>query len=88
MTALLIVGAVLFALLAIRAVRAGNRGATFGYVVAAVGLGWWFFGFGIVPSEFVGFAPHLTTLLVLSLAHQKIRPPMGIGVPYRRSEAT
>ncbi len=88
MTALLIVGSVLFALLAIRAVRAGNRGATFGYVVAAVGLGWWFLGFGIVPSEFVGFAPHLTTLLVLSLAHQKIRPPMGIGVPYRRSEAT
>ena len=50
--------------------------------------GRWFLGFGIVPSEFVGFAPHLTTLLVLSLAHQKIRPPQGIGVPYRRSEAT
>lgn len=88
MAALLIVGAVLFAFLAIRAVRVRNRGATFGYAIAAVGLGWWFLGFGIVPSEFVGFAPHLTTLLVLSLAHQKIRPPQGIGVPYRRSEAT
>ena len=88
MTALLIVGAVVFAFLAIRAVRAGNRGATFSYAIAAVGLGWWFLGFGVVPSEFVGFAPHLTTLLVLSLAHQKIRPPQGIGVPYRRSEAT
>ena len=88
MTALLIVGAVLFAFLAIRAARARNRGATFSYTIAAVGLGWWFLGFGIVPSEFVGFAPHLTTLLVLSLAQQRIRPPQGIGVPYRRSEAT
>lgn len=88
MTALLIVGAVVFAFLAIRAVRARNRGATVGYAIAAVGLGWWFLGFGVVPSEFVGFAPHLTTLLVLSLAHQRIRPPQGIGVPYRRSEAT
>ncbi len=88
MTALLIVGSLMFAFLAIRAYRTGNRGATFGYAVAAVGLGWWFLGLGIVPSEFVGFAPHLTTLLVLSLAHQKIRPPQGIGVPYRRSEAT
>ena len=61
--------------------------ATFAYAIAAVGLGWWFLGFGVVPSEFVGFAPHLTTLLVLSLAHQRIRPPQGIGVPYRRSEA-
>ena len=88
MTALLIVGSLMFAFLAIRAYRTGNRGATFGYAVAAVGLGWWFLGLGVVPSEFVGFAPHLTTLLVLSLAHQKIRPPQGIGVPYRRSEAT
>ena len=47
-----------------------------------------FLRFGIVPSEFVGFAPHLTTLLVLSSADQKIRPPQRIGVPYRRSEAT
>ncbi len=87
MTALLIVGAVVFAFLAIRAIRARNTGTTIGYLIAAVGLGWWFLGFGVVPSEFVGFAPHLTTLLVLSLAHQRIRPPQGIGAPYRRSEA-
>ena len=87
MTALLIVGAVVFTFLTVRAIRARNRGATFAYAIAAVGLGWWFLGFGVVPSEFVGFAPHLTTLLVLSLAHQRIRPPQGIGVPYRRSEA-
>ena len=88
MTALLIVGAVAFAFLAYRAIRTGHRGETIGYLIAGLGLAWWFLDFGVVPSEFVGFAPHLTTLLVLSLAYQKIRPPQGIGVPYRRSEAT
>jgi general nucleoside transport system permease protein len=39
-----------------------------------------------VPSQFVFFTPHLTTLLVLSLAAQRLRPPRWIGQPYRRGQ--
>ena len=44
----------------------------------------WFLLTDTVPDEFVGFAPHLTTLLVLSLAAQRLRPPAADGRPYRR----
>jgi general nucleoside transport system permease protein len=47
----------------------------------------WFLASDTVPDEFVGFAPHLTTLLVLSLAAQRLRPPAADGRPYRRGEA-
>ncbi len=40
-----------------------------------------------VPSEFTSVAPHITTLLVLSLAAQRLRPPAADGVPYRRGQA-
>ena len=46
----------------------------------------WFLVTDTVPDEFVGFAPHLTTLLVLSLAAQRLRPPAADGKPYRRGE--
>jgi simple sugar transport system permease protein len=37
-----------------------------------------------VPVPFVQFAPHLTTLVVLALAAQRLRPPAADGIPYRR----
>ena len=40
-----------------------------------------------VPAEFTSLTPYLTTLLVLSLASQRLRPPAGIGGRYRRGEA-
>lgn len=40
-----------------------------------------------VPQEFTSFAPHLTTLLVLSLAAQRLRMPAADGQPYRRGGA-
>ena len=46
----------------------------------------WFLTTDTVPDDFVGFAPHLTTLLVLSLAAQRLRPPAADGKPYRRGE--
>jgi len=47
----------------------------------------WYLATDTVPDEFVGFAPHLTTLLVLALAAQRLRPPAADGKPYRRGEA-
>lgn len=38
-----------------------------------------------VPVPFVQFTPHVTTLVVLALAAQRLRPPAADGVPYRRS---
>ncbi|GAA4211112.1 ABC transporter permease [Streptosporangium oxazolinicum] len=39
-----------------------------------------------IPSEFTSVTPHITTLLVLSLAAQRLRAPAAIGAPYRRGQ--
>lgn len=41
-----------------------------------------------VPEQFTSFTPHLTTLLVLSLASQRLRMPAADGIPYRRGQGT
>jgi simple sugar transport system permease protein len=56
-------------------------------VLAGVIL-FWFLSTDTMPREFVFFLPHITTLLVLSLAAQRLRPPAADGVRYRRGEAT
>jgi simple sugar transport system permease protein len=40
-----------------------------------------------LPPGIVSFTPHLTTLLVLSLASQRLRPPQADGLVYRRGES-
>ncbi|CAN5348787.1 ABC transporter permease [soil metagenome] len=55
-------------------------------VFSAVFL-WWWVVTDTVPREFVFFLPHITTLLVLSLASQRLRPPAADGVPYRKGRA-
>jgi general nucleoside transport system permease protein len=66
--------------------RGRRLGGVISLGVAALVL-LWFLASDTVPDEFVGFAPHLTTLLVLSLAAQRLRPPAADGRPYRRGEA-
>ena len=39
-----------------------------------------------LPPGLVSFTPHLTTLLVLSLASQRLRMPKADGLVYRRGE--
>ena len=39
-----------------------------------------------LPTGIVSFTPHLTTLLVLSLASQRLRMPKADGLVYRRGE--
>ena len=56
-------------------------------LVVAVAALIWYLSSDTVPDEFVGFAPHITTLLVLALAAQRLRPPAADGKPYRRGEA-
>jgi len=58
-----------------------------GMIVLAGLILWWFAATDTVPREFVFFLPHITTLLVLSLAAQRLRPPAADGVPYRRGQS-
>ncbi|MEV4676722.1 MULTISPECIES: ABC transporter permease [Actinomadura] len=69
-----------------REVRNAYLGAVLS-LVAAAGLLVWFLMSEIVPGELVSFTPHLTTLLVLALASQRLRMPAANGVRYRRGEA-
>src|SRR4051812_38468381 len=41
----------------------------------------------VLPPGIVSFTPHLTTLLVLSLASQRLRMPKADGLVYRRGES-
>ncbi|MEP6463000.1 MAG: ABC transporter permease [Frankiaceae bacterium] len=84
--ALLLFTALLLALLAVRsAVRRAIRSAVFS-AVAAAAFAIWFFGSDAVPPEFVSFTPHIVTLLVLSLAAQRLRMPAADGQPYRKGQ--
>lgn len=40
-----------------------------------------------VAGQFVQILPHVTTLLVLGFASQRLRPPRAAGLPYRKGEA-
>ena len=48
----------------------------------------WYATVDSVPSQLVGFTPHLVTLLVLAVASQRLRPPAADGQPYRRGQQT
>jgi simple sugar transport system permease protein len=86
--ALLLFLAIVLALIAVRAVVRRRM------LTTAIGAGFavlffaWYFGSDTVPGEFVTFTPHLTTLLVLAIASQRLRPPMWDGLPYRKGMAT
>jgi simple sugar transport system permease protein len=54
-------------------------------VAAGAVFAWWALT-DQYPTEFVAFTPHLTTLLVLGFASQRLRPPAADGVVYRRGQ--
>jgi simple sugar transport system permease protein len=84
--ALLLLVAVLLAVVAVqqalrrRILVAGISGVFAG--VALVG----YVAIDRLPEVIVFFTPHLITLLVLSLASQRLRPPKADGLVYRRGE--
>ena len=59
-------------------------------VVGALGVAGafalWYSVVDSVPSQLVGFTPHLVTLVVLAAASQRLRPPAADGLPYRRGQ--
>jgi simple sugar transport system permease protein len=76
-------------LLAALAVYQGMKRRFLQAVIAAVFAVAALVGFIVIdelPPGIVFFTPHLTTLLVLSLASQRLRPPKADGLVYRRGE--
>jgi ABC-type uncharacterized transport system permease subunit len=84
--ALLLLVAVLLAGVAVwQAVRGRIVQAVIAVAFAAASLAG-FLAIDRLPPGIVFFTPHLTTLLVLSLASQRLRMPKADGVVYRRGE--
>jgi simple sugar transport system permease protein len=52
--------------------------------VIAVGLLAWYFLTNELPREIVTYSPHITTLLVLAFAAQRLRMPAADGLRYRK----
>lgn len=84
---LLFVGAVLVVLGGWYAWRRRPLGAGVGLVVGALVLAWYAVT-DTVPREFIFITPYVATLLVLTVASQRLRPPAADGVPYRRGQQT
>ncbi|MGZ4597143.1 MAG: ABC transporter permease [Actinomycetes bacterium] len=85
--ALLLLIAILLLFFAVYSwVRHGSRGVAVTSIGIASAAVIWYSLTDTVPQEFVLFAPHITTLLVLALASQRLRPPAADGQPYRRGQ--
>ena len=84
--ALLLLVAVLLAGVAVwQAVHRRVVRATIAAAVAAAAL-IGYLTIDVLPPGIVSFTPHITTLLVLSLATQRLRMPKADGLVYRRGE--
>jgi simple sugar transport system permease protein len=84
--ALLLLVAVLLAVLAVRQILRHQilAGGIAAVVAVAAFVG--YLTIDVLPPGIVSFTPHLTTLLVLSLASQRLRMPQADGLVYRRGE--
>jgi simple sugar transport system permease protein len=76
-------------LLAYAAWRFYKKMRTSAIVIGLLGLGFllWFLLTDTVPREFTGMTPYVVTLLVLSLASQRLRMPAADGQIYRKGSA-
>ncbi|MCD4524043.1 ABC transporter permease [Nocardioides sp. cx-173] len=85
-SALLLIGGVALALRALSLLRQGRGSEAWGNLVVGLAVLIWFVWGPPVPRELVVVAPYLTTLLVLVVARQALRPPAAVGIAYRRSD--
>jgi simple sugar transport system permease protein len=85
--ALLVVVALGSVVMVARALVTGRWKPAVVAVVAGVASYGWFRAVDELPGEIVVFLPHLTTLLVLTFASQRLRPPAADGQRYRRGES-
>jgi simple sugar transport system permease protein len=84
---LLIAAVLLIAVAAYNLRRARYVQAGIGMVIGVLVV-IWYTGTDSLPSEFLSATPHITTLLVMGLASQRLRMPKADGLVYRRGEST
>ncbi|MCU0284247.1 MAG: ABC transporter permease [Candidatus Nanopelagicales bacterium] len=82
--ALLLVGAIALGVLAFLSIRRGSPVGAIVLGAIAAGMLAWYLLTDEVPPQFAFMTPYVTTLLVLSLATQRLRMPAADGQPYRR----
>jgi ABC-type uncharacterized transport system permease subunit len=85
--ALLLLVAIGLAVVAILALRAGNRGRAIVLGVGGLLFLLWFLLTDEVPREFTSMTPYVATLLVLAFAAQRLRMPKADGQIYRKGSA-
>lgn len=82
--ALILLVAVILAYLAFRDVKRGKMLSAGISAVMALGSVWFFTAVQELPGQLVSMTPYIATLLVMSLASQRLRMPAADGIPYRR----
>ena len=55
-------------------------------LVFAALFAWWYLATDELPPQATFVTPYVTTLVVLALATQRLRPPAADGIPYREGE--
>jgi len=85
--AMLLFVAALLAGLALRALLRTRVVPAVVLAVFAVGFFTWWALADEYPTQWVPFTPHITTLLVLGFASQRLRMPAADGLVYRRGQA-
>lgn len=84
---LLLFVAVLLAALGIMAIVKRRTVAAVATIACAAGVFAWWALTDVYPGQWVPFTPHITTLLVLAFASQRLRMPAADGEVYRRGQA-
>ena len=82
--ALILLIVVILAYLVYRDVRKGKYLSAAISGVMSAGFMWFFLAVDVLPGQLVTMTPYIATLLVLSLASQRLRMPAADGIPYRR----
>jgi ABC-type uncharacterized transport system permease subunit len=85
--ALLLFVAVALALATLRAVIRRKSTSALVSALLSAAFFWWYAASDTVPRTIISITPHITTLLVLALASQRLRPPAADGLPYRKGQA-
>ena len=82
--ALILLIVVILAYLVYRDVRKGRYLSAAISGVMSAGFMWFYLAVDVLPGQLVTMTPYIATLLVLSLASQRLRMPAADGIPYRR----
>ena len=82
--AMLIAAALLLAIFALRALVTRRMKAAILLTALAFGAWYWYASTDELPRELVPYFPHITTILVLVFAAQRLRMPAADGKVYRR----